>query len=559
MNFKNHRKKSFLVILIIAFTLSLNINYLWLGLNKKHSYDESRELLHTSRVETHNDTIWLDNPTFEDPIEPTWFSSSTGDLTDVNTSVSVGQVNFEVLGEQRNYSNVSGTPQAPYWIEFNNSYFILPDGIHEINANGCEASHEFQENTDQSRNRPSVHWRRNITMPVDMSDYIITSVTVNAVVNGSADTNVETPVDDLSILSGGALNSSTYFDYSRFYVKVSNQDYEILRELAYYQTVTLGQGNQTLQGTGVIDNLNDTLMTVRDESILIFYLTKALEKDPNRFGITLGTDIYCEDNYNQADRDTFYSLLIKSCNLSFSYEKKMDQLNSMSWTQIGDAINGTNVEVTEANLKFKYKINEDWLESLSPNSEIRILINNRTHTETIKLSSATDSFQEAKLGGFDLLGITPAYENITLTIQLVLGDTFGLDRNMIISIDDVYLEISYTETFPDPTPIPEPVIFRYLLLAAIIAALCISGYIIAYQKILKYPKPVRKVRKFRRTLKSENMSSTEIMNRNDSFNKVYKNELSKASKLLKTKSTKPSGIKSPKLKLEPEKNKGGIS
>jgi len=556
MKFKNHRKKLIFILLIITFTFSLNLNFLLLGLNKNYSYNEPKELLRTSRVESHDDIIWLDNPTFEDPIEPTWLSSSSGDLTDINTSTSSGQVNFEVLGEQGTFSNITGTPLSLDWADFNNSYFIRPDSD-DLNLDGCNAAHEFDESVDQSRNRPSVHWRRNLTMLVNMSDYIITSASVSGIVNGSGDINLETPVDDLTV--GGAQNSSTYYDYARFYVKVSNLDYENLYEVAYYQTVTLGQGDETPGGKGTLDYLNDTLMTPINDSILLFYLTKALEDDGTHFGITLGIDAYCEDNYNVWDLDTFYSLLLKSCNLSFSYEKKMDQLNSMSWTQIGDAINGSNVEVTEANLKFKYKINEDWLEFLSPNSEIRILINNRTHTETIKLSSATNSFQEAKIGGFDLLGITPAYENITLTIQLVLGDTFGLDRNMIISIDDVYLEISYTETFPDPTPIPEPVIFRYLLLAAIIAALCISGYIIAYQKILKYPKPVRKVRKFRRTLKSENMPSTEITNRNDSFNKIYKKELTKTSKLLKTKSSQPSGIKSPKLKLEPEKNKGGIS
>jgi len=554
MNFKNHRKKSIFVILIILFTFSLNLNYLWLGLNR---YNEAEELLHTSRVESHDDIIWLDNPTFEDPIEPIWFSSSSGDLTDVNTSTSSGQANFEVLGEERNFSNVSDIPQAIDWIEFNNSYFIAPDGISEINENGCEASHEFQEITDQSRNRPSVHWRRNITMPVDMSDYIITSAILTAEVNGSADTNVETPVDDLSF--DGAGYFATYYDYARFYVKVSNLDYENLYEVAYYQTVTLGQGDQTRQGTGTIDYLNDTLMTVIDNDILIFYLTKALEKDPNRLGITLGIDIYCEDNYNQADRDTFYSLLLKSCNLTFTYEKKIDQLTTLSWNQVGKTINGSNVEITEANLNFIYKIGEDWSDSLSPNSEIRILLNNRTHSETIKLSSATTSFQNAKLGGFDLLEITPPYENISLTIRVVLGDTFSLDRIMVISLDNVYLEISYTETFPDPTPIPEPVIFRYLLIIASIAALCIGGYIIAYQKILKYPKPVRKVRKYRRTLNSETIPSTEITNRNEAFNKIYKKELSNTSRLLRGKSTEPSGIQPQKMKLESNISKGGTS
>ena len=299
--------------------------------------------LQSASVVTRSNVQWLENPTFDDPIQPTWFSDVQGDSTDINPSTSTGQVNFDILGSVGQFSNVSSTPSDSDWSEFNNTYFILPDGTHEINANGCEASHEFQENTDQSRNRPSVHWRRNITMPVSMEDFIITSVSLSAVVNGSADTNVETPTANLDIGEPTYSGFATYYDYARFYIKFSNLDYVNLHEVAYYQTVDLGKGNQTRQGVGTISYLNDTLMTIIDKDNLIFYLTKALENDPNHFGITLGIDIYCEDNYDQGDLDNFYSLLIKSVNLSFTYEKKMDQLTSVSWNQIGNAINGSNI------------------------------------------------------------------------------------------------------------------------------------------------------------------------------------------------------------------------
>ncbi|GAH56816.1 unnamed protein product, partial [marine sediment metagenome] len=65
----------------------------------------------------------------------------------------------------------------------------------------------------------------------------------------------------------------------------------------------------------------------------------------------------------------------KSCDLSFTYERKIDQFSSISWGQDGDKItqitNDTIVTINEAKLNFKYKINEDWTE-LSPNSEFRI-------------------------------------------------------------------------------------------------------------------------------------------------------------------------------------------
>ncbi|MFX1589231.1 MAG: hypothetical protein ACFFC1_13840 [Promethearchaeota archaeon] len=562
MKFKKskYKKIPFIIcILVLPILLSFTFNSnstpkLPRVLGRQNSVQpETSESLRTSKLRTYTNNSWLQNPTFNLPIEPTWFTKYKGDLSDVNASTSSGHVNFEILGENRNFLNVSGTPQAEHWIEFNNTYFILPDGTHEVNLKGCEASHEFQESTDQSRNRPSVHWRRNITMPNNMSDYIITSASITTLVNGSADTNIETPVDDLSF--DGAGYFSTYYDYARFYVKVSNLDYENLYEIAYYQTVTLGQGDQTRQGTGVIDYLNDTLINAINESILIFYLTKALEKDPYHLGITLGIDIYCEDNYDQYDRDTFYSLLIKSCNLTFTYEKKIDQLTAVSWNQEAPAVSGNNVTINLVNLNFRYKINKNWSSSLSPNSEIEIYINNRKHSETIKLSTVTTTFEYAKIGGFDLSNILLPYEDITFTIQVLLADEFELDRIITLSIDDVYLSIIYTETIPDPSLNPEPLIFWILLLITSIAALTIGSYFIVYQKLLKYPKPVRKVRKYRRTLNQENEPSTEIEIREIAFSRVYQKKISKSSKLLKGKSIGKSSliekirIKSPEKSL----------
>jgi hypothetical protein len=483
----------------------------------------------------HMDKPWLINPTFEDPIETNWFSTRIGDLTDINASTSPGFANYEILGGYGVFSNVTDTPLASDWEEFNNTYFILPDGTHEINENGCEASHEFQENTDQSRNRPSVHWRRNITMPVDMSDYIITSASISAIVNGSGDTNLETPSDDLSY--DGAGYFATYYDYARFYIKLSNLDYINLYEVAYFQTVDLGIGDQFRQTIGVIDYLNDTFMTFIDEPTLIFYLTKALETNSYNFGITLGIDIYCEDNYNAADRDTFYSLLIKSVNLTIGYEKKINQLSSISWNQQAPEINGSNVKITESNLKFNYSVNELWSDNISSNSEIRILINNKLHSETIKLTTAIQTFQEAKSGGFNLIDITFPYEVLNISIQLFLADEFGLGNVYIFSIDDIYLEISYTETIIDPGGNPEPLIFRILLGIAIVVGICIGGYFIAYYKILRFPKPVRKVRKYKSTLTNPKNPSKEIAERKDSFQEEYRKELNNTTKYLKGKPT----------------------
>ncbi|MFX0141625.1 MAG: hypothetical protein ACFFDN_48760, partial [Candidatus Hodarchaeota archaeon] len=144
-------------------------------------------------------------------------------------------------------------------------------------------------------------------------------------------------------------------------------------------------------------------------------------------------------------------LRIKTFSLNFTCEKKMDQSTFVSWNQDGEKpndISNNTVIVNEALLDFEYKINETW-PIVSPNSEIRIYINKIMHSETIKLSSATNSSQKAKPEGFDVTRLIDEDKNINISIQVYLADEFVLNRSIRISIDNAYLNISYTETFPD--------------------------------------------------------------------------------------------------------------
>ncbi|GAG70297.1 unnamed protein product, partial [marine sediment metagenome] len=68
------------------------------------------------------------------------------------------------------------------------------------------------------------------------------------------------------------------------------------------------------------------------------------------------------------------------------------------------------------------------------------------------------------------------------------------------------------------------------LIASIVAAITIGGYFIAYQKYLKYPKSVRKVHKFKRTLKRKSAPSVDIISRDDSFKSLHKEGLGKVSR-----------------------------
>ena len=182
------------------------------------------------------------------------------------------------------------------------------------------------------------------------------------------------------------------------------------------------------------------------------------------------------------------------------------------------------------NLQFEYKIDQNWTSS-SPNSELRVLINNNLHTETIKLSTATDSFQKAKIGGYDVTPLILKDVNISLSIQVYLADEFGLENLITVSITNVTLLISYIETFTDV--ILEPWIFTGLFIISIIGAGVLAAYLIAYQTYLKYPVPVRKVRKYRKTLSSDKTPEVGIISQKTSFGKNYQSALKKTDKLLK--------------------------
>ncbi|GAH28468.1 unnamed protein product, partial [marine sediment metagenome] len=88
---------------------------------------------------------WIKNPNFISPIEPPWFweNGTEGDNSDVNATSSPGQANFEVLGETRTFTVVSGvvnSSTSPGWKQFNKTGFFLPDTA-QIRSYGCYVYH----------------------------------------------------------------------------------------------------------------------------------------------------------------------------------------------------------------------------------------------------------------------------------------------------------------------------------------------------------------------------------------------------------------------------------
>ncbi|KKN21570.1 hypothetical protein LCGC14_0924020 [marine sediment metagenome] len=411
-----------------------------IGNDKVLLESDHQKNIHTA-AQVYESKQWIKNPTFESPIEPTWFwkNGTDGDNSDVNATSSSGQANFEVLGETKTFTVVSGvinSSTSTGWKQFNKTGFLLPDSA-GIAQYGGFVSHSWNDDPNQF---PSVQWKKNISMPIDMSDYTITSASINVIVNATVSNDVDTP-NDSAYWENFAIGDSV-----TFYSQISDLSYDPpIYTVASNRTKYLGQNSPSIL------TLADSKLDQVSEADLITALNFAFEKDSSHsnFTLTLGIDIYSEDNLGSADPDNFDELIIKTCNLTFTVKRKIDQSTTVSWNQICNKITGASIQIVDANFNFKYKVDKTWPSS-APLSELRFSINNKSYDAgIIKLSSANLSFQEAIIGGFDVTDLITANVNISVSLELFLKDAFDLEDVYTISIDEVYLNISYINTFPD--------------------------------------------------------------------------------------------------------------
>ena len=431
--------------------LSISLFFPFIQNNLDISYEENRDVdFIKPSAQRSVTTQWINNPTFESPIEPTWEwkNGTEGDNSDMDATTSTGQANYNVLGETRTFTVVSGiinSSTSPDWVQFRNGDFQYPD-TSEIRSYGAYVSHEWADDTNQA---PSVHWKTNISIPIDMSDYVITSASLEVIVNASVSANVDTPNDEedgVTKLPPDYWQNFAIGDSVTYYAQISDLGYNPpLFTVASNKTKSLGQNDpQNL-------TISDSPLETVGEIDLKTALNSAFDKDPSHsnFTLTLGIDIYSEDNLPSTDWDTFNDLIIKTCNLTFTVKKKIDQFTTLSWNQEGNTLDSGTVQVTDAKFFFKYKINNTWPSS-APLSEIIFSINDKSYDEgIIKLTSATTSWQDAKVGGFDVTSLISTGVNIAVSIEVFLKDSFELGEGYSISIDEVYLNISYIETFPD--------------------------------------------------------------------------------------------------------------
>ena len=514
--------------------VSLMIVPIFIPLN--NTVKEEKVTIRPSAIIPHTDEL-INNSQFNDPVEP-WYPIIQGDLSDVGASTSPNQADITVVGESREKVVLLNTATQSNWMAFiRDETQVVPQRasvpFYGVDDDGAWASHWWWEGEagGQPKNTPEMHWKTNVSMPVDMSDYIITSLSFNAIINASVDRNIDVEGDTTARWDPGivGINQEDEFDSVEFYVEISNLDDEDLNTYRIAVNETISLGNDTLS----LYDIEGVIGTFGEQAI-IDAINNVLAGDPghNNFTIVLGISIYCEDNYSGTDRDHWDDLRFKFLNLTFSYEKKIDQFTSGSWAQDVDEISGSNVRITGSNLKFRYKLDQNWTDA-SHNSYFLIYINEREYDPTIDLIDYVHlgTFQEAEPEGYDITEILLPYENFTFSIQVYLGEDFALANNITISITDVELLVSYTETIQDI--ISENWLFVGLFIIAIIGATVLAAYLIAYQTYLKYPVPVRKVRKYRKTLPSDKTPGVGIVSQKTSFSKNYHQEIKKTDKFLK--------------------------
>ena len=476
--------------------------------------------------EPHQDQ-WIKNFNFND--NESWISNLQGDLSDIGAEITNGEALFNIIGDNGSKTWVEDNPLSGDWVRIENEDSVPLPQVSQLTPSGWYVQHRYVDNNlNQS---VKVQWEKNFSLDVDMNDYVIKSASLEMWINGTAQAmNADNGgIDRPGDTAGSGLIRIATGDFAQFFLKISDLEKHRSFEALHYQTSELGK-----DGSPGITELNDTLLVPVNEESLIFYLNEALKQNSTDFAVILGISVWCEDSVYPTDRDYWNGLWIKNFTLSFSYEKKINQFNSINWKYLGKQIESEHqIEITSGRLYFDYKTNPLWVSNLSPNSEIKIYVNDQEHNETIKLSKASTDLMEAKTGGFDLTKLIPINEDINLSLQVFIADDFSLNREISVSIDNVMLWISYNVLIP----IEQSFIFP--LVAVIISALAagLGIYFIAYRKYLKYPKQVRKVRKYKKTLDHEKDPNVQISNRKDLIETSFNNEFGKEVRALKLKSS----------------------
>ncbi len=372
-----------------------------------------------------------------------WQNETSGDDSDINSSISGGHANYEIMGEShvKKIDDPIDIAHSSSWVAFNKSEPAINPDTCEIDDEGFHVSHSWHD--DASDQVATITWRYNVSMDgIDMSEYNITSAFLNATMYANVNWNIDTQYDSDAGRGSDTLDQRGIYDHAIFYIEISDLNLNNYYRVAYNQTNDLGRDD-----TGFYTINEKTIESQGTEQDLIYYLTQVLNKDPehDNFTIIVGMEVHCEDNYQWQDYDDWTELRILSLNLTFTYEKIINEFSSESWNQQGTKIEGADKSIINATLNFEYRINETWWDATkSPNSEFRIYINGYKLIQTVKLNDSKLDWQKFDSQGVDVTPFVDVDEFINLSIQVFIADEFSLDHRINISIDNVSLIVWYS-------------------------------------------------------------------------------------------------------------------
>jgi len=240
---KNTKKKiGYIIILFLISASTFQI----LNMNTTKNFKEGNnyEQVQTSAQESHTKQ-WIENPFFTSAENWTLSKGDRGDPKDVDANISEEQANYLVIGDRGRKEVILDATTYGKWEAFNKTDDpLVPNNGYEVDSDGVNCSHLWDDNdADQT---PIIYWRTNVSMGINMSDYTITSASLDAIMNASVYNDIDVESDTYCIpddAPSGLLDQRASYDFAQFFVEVADMEVTKLNtyELAFNQTQTLGQ------------------------------------------------------------------------------------------------------------------------------------------------------------------------------------------------------------------------------------------------------------------------------------------------------------------------------
>lgn len=204
MNLKIFKDKRLLFIIFLVSFICINILLASLIYNKNSTIIKERTITLSLYQENgddewvkepHEDEQWIENPDFED--DEGWSKEIGGDVRDIDADITGGEANYIISGESDTFEALEGiikneTEEKYRWHSSTHPNIDSPPtkGYRHIAGAGLYASHNWSDYAQDNPSmvayqRASIQWSKIIKTKHDMSDYNITTASLEIKVNAT--------------------------------------------------------------------------------------------------------------------------------------------------------------------------------------------------------------------------------------------------------------------------------------------------------------------------------------------------------------------------------------